>query len=238
MNIFIVSNNKFDGNELVKLLNVFQTINLIAIGSNLQEFTIELEKHQIQLLILFNFNESITLEIHQFALVNKIQVVIISDDYTYALNHSKFKIDGYIVQPYLKNIIFNSIFKFTQNSIIKQPDAQLHANDSSIKYIAVPNHEQIDLIDIELITHLESNNNYTTIYTNDKKSLLTSKNIKDFENRLPKHLFFRVHNSHIVNLKCIKSYLRAKSGSLILTDGSIIPISASKKKELVLRILV
>lgn len=109
---------------------------------------------------------------------------------------------------------------------------------TGIKYIAIPNQEQVDVINIQDILRLESHNNYTTIFPKKGNPIVSSKHIKSYEERLPADLFYRVHNSHLINLSCISGYIRSKTGSLILTDGSIVPISASKKKELVTRILI
>jgi two-component system LytT family response regulator len=48
--------------------------------------------------------------------------------------------------------------------------------------------------------------------------------------------FFRIHNSHLINMHFIKSYHRGKGGSVLLTDGSELEVSTRRKDEFLKRI--
>ncbi len=166
------------------------------------------------------------------------EVILITAYLKYAPESYNYPISAYLLKPIQVSELVNAIAKCRKNiaskAIHHKESYQLH----DPKFIAVPNNEQVELIDVNSIIRLESDNNYTTIYTDKLKPIVSAKPIKEYEIRLPTSLFFRVHNSHIVNLKCIRSYMRSKNGSLVLIDGSIIPISASRKKELTDRILI
>jgi two-component system LytT family response regulator len=43
--------------------------------------------------------------------------------------------------------------------------------------------------------------------------------------------FLRVHQSHLVNTKYIKEFIKSDGGYLILTDNSNIPVSVRKRNE-------
>jgi len=43
--------------------------------------------------------------------------------------------------------------------------------------------------------------------------------------------FFRVHNSHIVNLAHIKKYVKGDGGYVIMSDNSVVDVSRRKKEE-------
>ncbi|MBK7690584.1 MAG: LytTR family transcriptional regulator [Bacteroidetes bacterium] len=45
--------------------------------------------------------------------------------------------------------------------------------------------------------------------------------------------FFRVHHSYIINKSYLKNYVRGEGGSVILLDGSEIPVSKRKKSEFI-----
>ena len=85
------------------------------------------------------------------------------------------------------------------------------------------------IININDIIHCQSDGSYTTIYTTEKQ-ILTSRNLKYYENILNSHLFFRVHQSHLVNLKFIKSI--NSNNLLTLSEGSLVPVSIRKKTQL------
>jgi two-component system LytT family response regulator len=61
--------------------------------------------------------------------------------------------------------------------------------------------------------------------------MLVSKTLKEFEDLLTELGFYRVHQSHLVNTKFIREYVKTDGGHLIMTDGSMIPVSTRKKAE-------
>jgi len=41
--------------------------------------------------------------------------------------------------------------------------------------------------------------------------------------------FARVHQSHLINTRCIKEFIKGDGGYLVLTDGSNVPVSIRKR---------
>ncbi|MDQ6890152.1 MAG: LytTR family DNA-binding domain-containing protein [Bacteroidota bacterium] len=97
--------------------------------------------------------------------------------------------------------------------------------------IAISTSEGIEFIPIKNILHIESKSNYSKIYLPENKSLIVSKILKDFEEMLVPYNFYRIHNSHLINLNYIKKYMRSKGGHVMLQDGTLIDISRRKKEE-------
>ena len=60
-----------------------------------------------------------------------------------------------------------------------------------------------------------------------------SKTLKDFEELLSDHGFLRIHQSHLVNIAHIKSLQKSDGGYVQMVDESIVPISRSKKHEII-----
>ncbi|MFP4556783.1 MAG: LytTR family transcriptional regulator DNA-binding domain-containing protein, partial [Bacteroidales bacterium] len=54
-------------------------------------------------------------------------------------------------------------------------------------------------------------------------------NIKQYDDILTHHGFFRCHQSHIINVSFIKRYHKVEGGSLILKVETSIPVSLRKK---------
>ena len=50
------------------------------------------------------------------------------------------------------------------------------------------------------------------------------------EELLVDYSFARVHNSYLVNLTEVDKYIKGEGGYLILTDGSSVAVSASRKR--------
>ena len=97
--------------------------------------------------------------------------------------------------------------------------------------IAIPTQEGLLFFDIAHIVHLEAQSNYTMIYFDDQTKLMASRTLKEFEEILPADIFFRPHNSHIINLNFIKRYLRGDGGQVELKNGTYILVSRRKKEE-------
>jgi two-component system, LytTR family, response regulator len=107
----------------------------------------------------------------------------------------------------------------------------LSDNRSQEDKIAISNSEGIDFIPIKNIIHIESKSNYSKIFLIDNKSIMVTKILKDFEEMLLPYNFYRVHNSHLINLNYIQKYIRSQGGHVQLQDGTLIDISRRKKEE-------
>lgn len=107
----------------------------------------------------------------------------------------------------------------------------LSDNRSQEDKIAISTSEGIEFIAIKNIIHVESKSNYSKIYLGDNKTIVVSKILKDFEEMLLPYNFYRIHNSHLINLNYIQKYVRSQGGQVMLQDGTLIDISRRKKEE-------
>jgi two-component system LytT family response regulator len=71
-----------------------------------------------------------------------------------------------------------------------------------------------------------------------REKIMTSKNLKEYEDLLSEHHFFRVHHSWLINLHEIKKYVRGDGGYVIMSDGENIDVSKRKKDEFLKKIAV
>lgn len=86
----------------------------------------------------------------------------------------------------------------------------------------------VNMVDI---LYCKSDGNYTEIYLKNNEKELLSKKLKEFEESTSSD-FFRVHNSYLVNINYIKEFVKSDGGYIVLNDGTHIPVSRSKKSEL------
>lgn len=85
------------------------------------------------------------------------------------------------------------------------------------------------------ILYCEGDGNYSWIYFNKTKRILLSKKLKQMEEDLPEPLFYRVHNSYIINLNKIESYNK-NEGIVILENNILIPVSRQKRNNILSKI--
>lgn len=97
--------------------------------------------------------------------------------------------------------------------------------------IALPTLNGYLFVQIKDILRCESDNTYTTFFTADKRKILVSRTLKDVEQMLEEYRFFRVHNSHLINLDYVAEYFKGEGGQVKLTDGAVIDVSRRRKEE-------
>jgi len=97
--------------------------------------------------------------------------------------------------------------------------------------IAIATTEGLEFIPIKNILHIESNSNYSKLYFQNGRHLTVTKLLKDFEDMLAPYHFYRVHNSHLINLNYIQKYLRGNGGRVMMQDGTEIEVARRKKEE-------
>ncbi len=98
--------------------------------------------------------------------------------------------------------------------------------------ITIPQQDGFEVINTSDILYCKADDNYTEIYLNTNKKKLVSKTLKYFEDALNDTSFARVHKSYLVNVNEIVKYVKGKGGSVVLSNGKQIMVSASKKSEL------
>ena len=92
--------------------------------------------------------------------------------------------------------------------------------------------EKIEVVDIQDVVRCESSDNYTIFYFENGQKLMVTRTLKNFEKQLEKHQFFRSHQSHLINLKYLQSFVRTEGGYLLLKNGDQVPVSVRKRAEL------
>lgn len=96
--------------------------------------------------------------------------------------------------------------------------------------LTLPQQDGFQILDISEILYCKADDNYTEIYVANKK-ILISKTLKYFEDALGEYPFARVHKSYLVNVNEVVKYKKGKGGSVVMSNGKELMVSASKKKD-------
>jgi two-component system LytT family response regulator len=107
----------------------------------------------------------------------------------------------------------------------------MRLKDPRFGQVVIPTLEGLEFIELTQIVRCESEANYTHIHMEDGSKHFVSKTLKHIELMLGDNGFFRIHNSHLVNIRFIKKYLKGKAGSIQLKDGTSVPVSRNKKHD-------
>ncbi len=92
------------------------------------------------------------------------------------------------------------------------------------------------MVDTANIVFCKADGNYSNFYLKTGEKIMVTKIIKEFEQLLSPDIFLRIHQSHIVNLKCINRYIKGEGGVVVMSDGTELEVSRRRKKELISRL--
>jgi len=155
----------------------------------------------------------------------------------YAIDAIRISAFDYLMKPIAIKDLQSAVERFTKTRYGKTKDKlellrnSLSQAKSQDEKIAIPTSDGLEFIPIRSIMHIESSSNYSKIYFADGKCLLVTKQLKEFEDMLQPYQFYRVHNSHLINLSYIKKYIRGEGGQVIMQNGDVIDVARRKKEE-------
>ena len=140
-------------------------------------------------------------------------------------------VDPEELQSVLKKIE-NVIHQNTDNRNIGLLLENIQKKSDGFKKIALSTSDGIHLFEIKDIIRCESEDNYTRFFIKQHKPVMISKTLKEYEELLKDQNFERIHQSHLINLNELKSYIKKDGGFVVMSDDSQIPVSQRKKERL------
>jgi two-component system LytT family response regulator len=156
----------------------------------------------------------------------------------FAVQAFRFSALDYLLKPVDREDLMDALGKMLNRSSAAEFRQKLEAvfenmklSSKSQKKISIPTITGLVMVPLGDIVRCQSEINYTIIFLQDKQKLVVAKTLKEYEELLTDYDFFRVHNSHLVNLTYIKSYQKGKGGMIRLTDGTEIEVSFRRKEE-------
>ena len=154
------------------------------------------------------------------------EVIFVTAYDSYAIQAIRFSALDYLLKPIDPEELTHAVDKAVQVVLRKQENKR--ALDKQ-KKIALSVADKIEFVEIGSIVRCESESNYTTFYLKSGEKLIVSKTLKEFDDLLTPYNFLRVHQSHLINLEEIKSFIKSDGGYIRMKDGSSISISRQRR---------
>ena len=210
-------------------------VNLLGEASNIKEAQNLIDKNDLDLVFLdveMPFGNA-------FDLLEKVEnrtfetVFVTAYDH-YAMDALNNHASYYLLKPISIDELIKAVNIVTE---IKQKENELQHHvlapktNSAKGKITIPQQDGFEVLDINDIVFCKADDNYTEIHLANSKKLV-SKTLKYFEEVLKDHTFARIHKSYLVNVNKIIKYKKGKGGSVIVSSGKEILVSASKKANL------
>ncbi len=166
-------------------------------------------------------------------------VIFITAFEEFAIRAIKFSAIDYILKPLdpdeLVNAVQKAIGTIHKESMSVKLEAlyeNLDMINTTAKKIVLKTSDSVHIVNLKDIIRCESEKNYTHFFIVDEDKITVSKTLKEYNELLIDYKFFRVHQSHLINLAHVKRYDKQKGGFLIMDDNSSVPVSFRKKEDL------
>lgn len=143
--------------------------------------------------------------------------------------------DDYILKPFDHNELLTTVrMRLDKRQKIMGTGGEDVQTNGAFQFskLAIPSESGLEMIPFSELIYCEAERAYCRFHLASKKNILVSKSMKEFEEILIRNNFLKVHKSNIVNVQHIDKYLRGSGGQLLMTDGSIVPVSIRKKEQL------
>ena len=172
----------------------------------------------------------------------QLEVIFTTSFDQYAIRAIKFAALDYLLKPIQPHLLQEAVdtaiekIKSKKNkSAVPQP-ATPAAPVKTLDSLAIPTLEGLLFVEVGEIIWCESEGRYTNVCFAEKKPIMASRNLAEFEELLTPAGFIRVHKSHLINLKHVKRYIRGEGGQVIMTNGKALDVGRAFKQKLLEKI--
>lgn len=213
---------------------------IVAEAENVQSAIIAIETHNPDVVLL---------DIKMpggsgFDLLKKIspvnfKIIFITAFDQYAIQAFKFSALDYLLKPVIPQELVSALQRAEQHIDEEDLGARFNVLMENIggiknegKRIILNSHETIHILNLNEIIKCEADRNYTLFYVKDKKIILVSRSLKEYDDMLSPFGFFRCHHSHLVNLAFVERLDKHDGGILIMKDQSEVPVASRKYADL------
>jgi two-component system LytT family response regulator len=164
------------------------------------------------------------------------KVIFITAFSEYAVQAFRYSATDFLLKPVKVSELIEAISKVKQELSLSDSFQNIRVFLENIslpsdlsKKLVIPSTQGFMVINTSEIILCEADGYCTYFYLENKSKLISSRNLKYYEEILPINNFMRVHNSFIVNINHVKSY--TNQGEITLTENLKCSLSLSHKKD-------
>ncbi|MCB0669918.1 MAG: response regulator transcription factor [Saprospiraceae bacterium] len=163
------------------------------------------------------------------------KIIFVTASDQHAIRAFRFSAIDYLLKPIDLDELREAVQKATATDNREKVEVLLDhwTEKPESNRIALHSSDEIKVVDIDDIVRCESDNNYTTFYFTNKTKFLVTRTLKSFDQLLSEKGFYRVHQSHLINIAHVKSYIKTEGGYLLMSEGSHVPVAVRKKPEII-----
>lgn len=227
MNAILIDDEIKAAETLELMLNKYcPQVNIKATANGLSDL-LQLDiRSQIDVIFLdINFGEYSGFDILEQIDIQGAEIIFVTAFDNHAIQAIKHNAFDYLVKPIDPEELMETVKKLAKKR------NKLMSKEVATKTILIPDKNAYLKVSVDDILCFAAHGSYTKVITS-LKTIVSSKPLKFFEDNLTDHRFFRVHASYIVNLDQVEKVSMGRDQPLVLMNGTEIPVSRSKRKEL------
>lgn len=165
-----------------------------------------------------------------------LKVIFTTASDAHAIKAFRFSAIDYLMKPIDPDELKHAVNKLSQSIHTNKSSLDLLSDNLKVKNkkhekLALHSQDKIHVVNISEIIRCEASANYTEFFFSNTKRMLVTRTMKDFEELLAEHGFFRVHQSHLINTRYIKEFVKTDGGYIVMSDNSSVPVSMRKRQE-------
>lgn len=165
------------------------------------------------------------------------QVIFTTSFDHYAIKAIRYSAVDYLQKPVGREELLAAIQRAESNPArlareqINHLTQNVHAKSQLPDKIALTTTDGLVFKKITDIIRCESERMYTNVYMSNHEKIMVSKPMGQLEDILSAHEFFRVHNSHLINMHHIRQYVRTDGGYVVMEDGASVSVARNRKED-------
>lgn len=152
------------------------------------------------------------------------KVVFVTAYSEYAVKAFRYSAVDYLLKPVIIEELTEACEKAKKikgvslsSEIISDLVKNLKFVNNNDEVIVIPHAKGFEVLKINDIIMCQADGYCTNFHLTGKRKIVSSKNLKNYEELLSNHDFTRVHHSYLVNINHVCSYTR--QGEIIMTEG-------------------
>lgn len=243
INAIIVDDEITARSTLKELLNDFcENITIAGEAGNIENAVKLVNKLEPDLVFLdIHLPDGLGFDLFSKIDYKDFKIIIITAFEEYAIRAFKFSAIDYLLKPIdpedlvvaikkAKKTLENESLGMKLNTFFEHYKNE--SGNSKSRKIVLKTSERVHLVNINDIVRCKSDKNYTHFHFIDHEPITVSKTLKEYEEILESYNFFRIHQSHLININYVDRYEKTDGGTIHMHDKSVIPVSHRKKDEL------
>jgi two-component system LytT family response regulator len=213
-------------------------VTILATAQNVTDAVAAIEKYSPNVVFLdIQMGEQTGFDVLKLLPKRNFEVIFVTAYDQYGIQVVKFAALDYLLKPIdieeLTTAVDKAEHKLATPIQTAQLDfllQQLKKPETNVSTIALQMQSEIRYVALSEIIRCEADNTYTYFFLANNEKIVVSKSLKEYADLLRPNGFLRTHQSHLVNPKYVKSWLKEDGGILLLTSGEKIPISKPNKE--------